>query len=485
MDSVRKPLAYSFIDKYCVTLIQFGSTVVLARLLTPEEIGIYSLGAVIIGFAQMVRDFGVSQYLVQERELSTKRIRTAFSASLIVGWSLAILLLLFKNILADFYAEEGVKDVIAILCITLFFLPFNAVVLALLRRNMRFGSLLIINVIAALTYAITGIGLALLDFGFESLAWAGVTSSVMTLAIGITRKPENLTFLPSFEDFRRIFSFGISSSSASLLNALGQGAPDLTISKNLSFEALGFYSRAVGLTSVFNYVITAAVQPVVLPSFSQTVRNGTPLKSAYLRAINYYTLLAWPFYAFVGIMALPLLRVLYGDQWDRAVPIVQILCVAYSLYALVMFSGSALVSLGMVNVNLRIAAICQPARLVFTLIASFYSLEMVALVQVIFYLTIIMLTHHLLHKEIKVEASDIFRVIYKNIGITFGSVIGCHLFLSYACASEFIYHLFAGGVGWLLFLILSIYITRHPIRKELQSMGHFVISRAKSSRNDK
>ncbi|MCW8890541.1 MAG: oligosaccharide flippase family protein, partial [Sedimenticola sp.] len=104
-------------------VIQIISTLILARILTPEEIGIYSLGAVVIGFAQMIRDFGVSNYLIQEKELTQDRIRTAFGVTVIIAWTAAALLLLFSDTFAAFYDQPGVSSVISIMSISLFFIP--------------------------------------------------------------------------------------------------------------------------------------------------------------------------------------------------------------------------------------------------------------------------------------------------------------------------------------------------------------------------
>ena len=92
MASIRKALALSFAGKYSSLAIHTVAVMVLARLLTPAEIGVYSVGAAVVALAHVVRDFGVGNYLIQEKELTTERIRTAFAVTLVIGWTMAAVL---------------------------------------------------------------------------------------------------------------------------------------------------------------------------------------------------------------------------------------------------------------------------------------------------------------------------------------------------------------------------------------------------------
>ena len=467
MASVRKSLAISFADRYITLLIQFSSTLILARLLTPEEIGIFSLGAVIIGFAQMIRDFGVSNYLVQEKELTKDRIKTAFGVTLIIAWIIAIILLSLSDYIASYYEEAGVKEVIVVLCSSLFFIPFNATILGLLRRDMNFHVILVINLCAAISHTVTGITLAYLGFGFISLAWASVASAAATLLIGLLNRPENAQFLPSFREFKRIFSFGSSSSAASLFTEAGLSAPDLTISKNLGFAELGFYSRAVGLVSIFNYAISSAVKPIVLPLFSKTVREELPLKEPYLTSLTYFTVVAWPFFAFLAFFAGPVTKILYGDQWDAAVPVSQVLCLAFAIQALTSFCSPALISIGKVHTNLLSQLILQPPRIILTIIASFYGLLYVALVQVLFYFTCFLVFHCLLHRKLSISIREIISSTYKSLIVTLICCTPPILFYTYTSINHILIKTTSCGLLWAIFFVSAIYLTKHPIWNEV------------------
>ena len=160
MSSLSKSLLISFAEKYTALLVSFGSTIVLARLLTPEEIGVFSVAAVLVGMAHMLRDFGVSQYVVQERELTREKLKSALGAAILFAWAIAILLLIMAQFVSAFYNDERVETVMLVLSISFLLLPFGSVTLAMLRREFRFVPIYRVQTASAIANAASGIGLA-------------------------------------------------------------------------------------------------------------------------------------------------------------------------------------------------------------------------------------------------------------------------------------------------------------------------------------
>lgn len=446
-------------------VIQFISTLILARLLTPEEIGIFSVAAVIIGFAQMIRDFGVANYLVAEKELTTTRIRTALGVTLIFAWLMAIIIYTTKGYIADFYDEPGVEAVLIVLSISFILIPFNSTVLGLLRRELRFDIIFKISLISALCHACTAIVLAYNDFGFISLAWASLAGTIGTILIAILHKPSNAQFIPSLKEFKRVFSFGSSSSAASLISEAGLSTPDLAIGRNLGFNSLGFYSRAMGLIGIFNKLITSAVQPIVLPAFSEKHRNNESLRDPYLKIFSYFSALSWPFFLMLAITTLPVIRLLYGDQWDEAAPIARILCISFALQPFFYFSNPGLIAIGKIHSVLIAQLSLQTPRIILTIYASFYDLFYVAWVQVVFSVACIIYFHVLFHRKIDVSSRDLITSSSKSIMVTIISVAPPYYLLnSYEDLNVIAIYLL-----WAFLWLIGIFIVKHPICYELST----------------
>ncbi len=137
MSQIRKALALTFLSTNGATAVLFGVTLVLARLLSPEQIGIFSITAVAVSIAQLFRDFGVASYLQHEAELTRAKVATAFGVLLASSWMIAVLVYLTSGPLARFYGEPGVQDVMQVLALGFVFIPFGAVTHNLLTRDYR------------------------------------------------------------------------------------------------------------------------------------------------------------------------------------------------------------------------------------------------------------------------------------------------------------------------------------------------------------
>ncbi|MFM9437807.1 O-antigen/teichoic acid export membrane protein [Janthinobacterium sp. CG_23.3] len=378
MNATRISLLFSFGERYTVLLLGIVASMILSRLLTPAEIGVYSVGAVLVGLAQVVRDFGVGQYLIQEKELSTEKIRAALAASVGVAWLLAALVLAGAPALARFYHEPRLAGVLQLLSINFLLIPFSALTLPFLRRQMRFAALYAINAANGAVNLLVAVGLALLGWSYLSLAWAAVAGTVAALLVSLWVRPPELPWLPGLKGVGAVLSFGALTTGGGLVDEAGVAAPELVVGKLLGVEAVAIFSKAQGLLGVFNQAITSAISPVVFPLFAARARDGGDVRAVYLATVSYVTALAWPFFLFVGLMALPLVNALYGPQWNAAVPLIRIMCCASALYSMFSMARYLFVATGHVKAQAQIDAIAVPLRLGAVLLAAPFGLAWVA-----------------------------------------------------------------------------------------------------------
>jgi O-antigen/teichoic acid export membrane protein len=421
--TVRKALLFSYAEKYSTLLITIVSSMVLARLLTPAEIGVYSVGAVFVGLAATVRDLGAGTYVVQEPELTGRRIRATFTVALLVGAVLAAALALLAAPMAAFYREPGVRAVILVLALNFLVVPFGSVTQALLTRNLRFDALARVRIASTLVNALAGIALAALGFGFMSLAFAALASSLASALITWLYRPKNLSYLPEVTEIRRVLSFGGRVSASSLVNELGKGAPDLIIARVLGFAPTGLYGRAAGLTSLFQSAVMRAIWPVALPYFADRHRAGDDLKARYLASLACITGIGWPFFAFLALMAYPAVRILYGPQWDGSVPVVRVLCGAEALALTFSLSGSLFTAIGAVRQNLTTQLTVQPLKIALILFAAFHGLSAVAFALAAAALVHGAMVHYYMRRLVGVRLSDYAPVFLRSGGLALAAAV--------------------------------------------------------------
>ena len=165
--------------------LQMVVIVVLSRLLTPAEVGVYSVAAVLTGLAGVLRDFGVGEYLIQEKDLTDEKIRAAITANIAVSWTVCIVLFLLARPMSVFYAETGVGNVLEVLALGFLVTPFGAVAMAFLRREMRFHAMYWATLVSGVGSSAVAIILAYRGFGYMSLAWSSLVSSMLIVVVSL------------------------------------------------------------------------------------------------------------------------------------------------------------------------------------------------------------------------------------------------------------------------------------------------------------
>jgi len=468
MISIRKAILISFAENYSTMLIGFIGIMLIARLLTPEEIGIYSVASAVTGIAHMMRDFGVGSYLIQERELTRERIQTALTVAIMTSWAAGGILYLSSSWAAVFYNEPGLMDLIRIQCVNFLIMPFTAPVLSLLRRDMQFSLLYRINVACVVIQTVVSVGLATLGYGYMSLAWASVANVVCLMLLVNAIRPQEAWIMPGLKEWRRIASFGAQTSIAAIVTEIAMNMNDLILGRFLGFQAVALYSRAQGLIYLFHRDMMNAVRKVAFPVFAQAVRENKDLLKAYLLSVNYITVFAWPFYAFLGLYAAPIVRLMFGDQWDASIPLVRILVFAGAIGAFWNLWSNALLATGHVNKVMRSELIVQPVRIALIFYAASISIEMTCYALIIIYAFQLWVSTHYLNQTIGLRLRFLLLNNLNSMAVTIISMVIpvlCYAYLPAQFSS--IQSLFISATACVLSWLFSVFAVRHPICIEL------------------
>ena len=362
MSSVRRSLALSFIESYALIAISFLSNILLARLLMPKEIGLYSVSLAIIGIAQVLRDFGIGNFLIQEKNLSDAHIRTAFGFSLLIGGGLCIVTYFAAPLAGKFYGEDQIVLTMRISSLNFLVLPFCSISLSLLRRKMAFKQVLIVNFIAAIFNFGVTISLAYSGFGPNSLAIGAVTANIVTGIGAWLARVDRKLLLPGFSEWRTLLNFGGQSVAANIITAISMDINDLATGKILGFAPVAMISRAQGLMNLFHRDVMGAIRNVAFPAFAKANKEGQQLEPGYVYSVSIITLIAWPFYGFISFFALEILRLMFGPQWDEAASLVPIFCLAGAVAATSNLVLSAILAIGRIDLVTKAELIFQPIR---------------------------------------------------------------------------------------------------------------------------
>ncbi|WP_247028940.1 oligosaccharide flippase family protein [Ancylobacter crimeensis] len=325
MIGLRRALFFSITERYVAIALNFVMVATLARLLTPEEFGYSVIGAATIGFVECLRDFGTSGYLVQAQTVTRQATRTAFTVMLVLSLAVAGTLWLGAETIASFYHKEGLTHYLHVTALGLLSGPFAAPSLALLRRDLQFRSVAIINVASAVTLTGVTVLLALAGASYMSFAWGILAGAYVTAGLAILLQGDIRIFWPSVSDWRAVLSFGGYSSAAGMFGKLQEFVPSLIVGRLIGFDAVGLFSRAVMVCQLPDKCLLSGLMPVALPALAVEARAGRSLAAAYLKATTFITAVQWPALLLLACLAHPAVLILLGGQWESIVPLVQII----------------------------------------------------------------------------------------------------------------------------------------------------------------
>jgi O-antigen/teichoic acid export membrane protein len=230
-------------------------------------------------------------------------------------------------------------------------------------------------------------------------------------------------------------------------------------------DAVGIFGKALAVLAVFHKAITNAVTPVVYPLYAEHVRGGADVRDVYLRTVSYMTAFACPFFACVAVLALPILRLLYGEQWDAAAPLIRIMCFSSAIYSMSSMSRYFLVAIGQVRAQARIDAMVVPVRIVLVIAAAPFGLAPVAWAIVAATVFRVTITMRCLARLGGIGAGQVACASSKGLLLTALSVLAPAAVVALAPDSPPLAAA-AGGASVLLWLA-GIVLVRHPLADEL------------------
>ncbi len=376
--SVRGALAFSTAQQYTDFIIGFASIMVLSRLLTPTQIGVYSLALTFVNVVHMLRDLGTTDYLIQVEKLDNTTARSAFTVNLLIAWFLATVLFFSSPLIADFFNESGLSTVLRILTITFLLLPIGATTNAILVREMEFGLRYKISLFQVAVQNGLTVLLAWYGFGYYSLAW-GAVAGMATAVIGCLTWAGHYRIRGlGLSQWRPVTHFGIRKTAETVMNQLGAAAPDFVIGRMLGLAQVGLFSRGSGLVRMFRQNVMGSVATVSYSTFARLYREGRDVSTPYLQSITLITGLGWPFLGFASLMAYPVIHIFFGSQWTPAVPILRLMSIAGAVVLPVIQFQSLLTAIGRVGLASLATAAVQATTIGMLVVTAFFGLNAIA-----------------------------------------------------------------------------------------------------------
>lgn len=308
--------------------VQFGISIALARLLSPEEFGMIAILYLFTGIASTFIDSGFSSALIQRQNNTHTDESTVFWFGLGMGAVAAVILSALGPWIGDLFGHPILSSLTQVLALTLVINAAGSLHLTLLTKKLDFRTPLKIGVTSMVVSGALAISLALAGFGVWALALQALSGSVVTTALLWIMSRWRPRWEFSIASARQLFGFGGYLLLSALLDVAYTRVHTLIIGKLYGLRDLGFYSRADNTKQIPVGMLSAILSRVALPIFSEAAGDPRALRRGVQVSLRGIMLVNIP--TMVGLLATAenTVSVLFGDNWLPAVPVLRVLCLA-------------------------------------------------------------------------------------------------------------------------------------------------------------
>lgn len=313
--SIKKSLAWMGTAQVCMIALQFASSVVLARYLTPYEMGICAAAMATVGLLAIFQQLGLPSLIVRERVVTDELERTVFTVNAVVTILLSLTILLASFGGAALLRDARVGHVMAVLAIyPLFGIP-SFLPATYLERAARFKEMALAGVMANIAVAVTSITLVVHGHSYMSIAFAQVAGGALLSLFLVIFGREHFRFPFGLKAWRRTTEFGVLSVAVTGVGNLSQRISELALGRFLGLAPVGLFNRANALNLLVWNNVHSLISRVLLVDFAALHREGISLRERYKQTIAMVTATLWPAFAGLAVIAKSFIFILYGARW--------------------------------------------------------------------------------------------------------------------------------------------------------------------------
>lgn len=331
-ESVVKGFMWRFAERCGAQLVSFVVSIVLARILSPEDYGTIALVTVFTAILQVFVDSGLGTALIQKKDADDLDFSSVFYFNFIVCLVLYAVMFLAAPYIALFYEDSILTSVIRVLSLTIVISGVKGIQQAYVSRNMLFKRFFFSTIGGTIFSAFLGIGMACAGFGVWALVAQQISNTAIdTLILWITVKwrPKKVF---SWQRLKYLLSFGWKLLVSALLDTGYNNLRNLIIGKLYSPTDLAFYNQGDKFPKVIVTNINASIDSVLLPTMSNVQEDRERVKQMTRRAIKTSTYIMAPLMMGLAFCAEPIVRLVLTDKWLFCVPFLRIFCITYMFW---------------------------------------------------------------------------------------------------------------------------------------------------------
>jgi O-antigen/teichoic acid export membrane protein len=359
--STKQDLVYgtkwSAASQFSRQSMQLVVSIILARLLSPSDFGLFSMTLVVTGFVALFNDLGTSAALIQKKEINEALLCSIFWINIAFGAMTTIAIFLLAPFAATFYHEPRVTVVLRVLCWLFVISGLSILQKALLERTLQFKKLAKVEIIGTTFGSCIGIGLAIMKAGVWSLVFQGITVACVTTVLFWRCSNWRPKIIFRWGELRTITNFSLNLLGHSVVNYFARNIDYLLIGRFLGAQNLGYYTLAYRIMLYPLENIAWVIRRVTFPFFSRLQDDDAKFRQIYLSIVRTIALFSFPMMLGLVVASEPFVLTVFGLKWTQVAVLLKILAPVGLVQSLATLNGSIYAAKGRTDLQFRVGIV--------------------------------------------------------------------------------------------------------------------------------
>lgn len=447
----KKEYIWSLVGRFFPLIIYLLTTMVLARYIEPEEFGKLGVLSIFFVVAYTLMDAGLGGSLIKEKEITHLDCSTIFVFNLTVSHILYLLLFLFSDTIQAYFDIEELSMIVKVLCLIFVINSWGLVPRSILTRDLRFKTLTIINVIAAIMAAMTSIVLAILKFEVYALVAYQLMNGFVGVVLSMITSRFSISFHFSVNSFKRLIPFGFFTMITTTVDTIYENLTVFLFGKYLSIHQAGLLYQAKRLEEVPSQAVAVTISNVAFPVLTKLRNDIKAFERECTNTFNTIIILLLPLLLIISLFSLPIITLVLGKQWVEAAPYLSLLIIAAIFHVTETLTRTFIKSSGQVAKLFKYTLIKRAIGIGIIFIALYFDPNYVLMGYIcstfVGYIINTILWSKIVDRSVKVQLSSFTMMLLIN-GCFYLAVWGLQQFvnnlfvqITWACLSLLVYYL--------------------------------------------
>lgn len=323
---------WSAMERFSMQGVQFLVMLVIARILDPKDFGLVGMLAIFLAVAQSIADSGFSQALIRKQDRTEADNCTVFYFNIVVSLILYFLLFLVAPLVADFYNEPLLTDLMRVICVVIVINSFAVVQRAIFTAEINFKVQAKATFISAVISGCIGVYLAINGYGVWTLAWQQIIRSLVNTLLLWVYSTWRPLLIYSWNSFHELFSFGSKLMISGLIDTIYNNIYQIVIGKAFSASSVGFFTQAKQIAYLPSSNIHGVIGSVTFPVLSNIQNEDERLATNYRKLLRVSAFIIFPLMCGLAGVAYPLINVVLGSKWEFTASLLIPICFAMMWY---------------------------------------------------------------------------------------------------------------------------------------------------------